>query len=180
MTLSTTSAQNFYLRRSKIEYNSTLTSLLKHSLGRLLNGISSSLHSKMNCSVSLFWKFFLRWFVLDNLPATETTSAILMQENFISSSSSVKTRLKIHYFYRFFRRNSSSPEIWKICFNNGRCVSPAWVSDLLGDFHKNQEKVLKFLVEIVTKLQVIATERFLKEQKKPIYPNERVHREAAF
>ena len=85
-----------------------------------------------------------------------------MQENFISSSSSVKTRLKILHFYRFFRRNGSSPEI---CFNDGRCVSPAWVSDLLGDFHKNQEKVLKFLVEIVTKLQVIATERFLKEQK---------------
>lgn len=79
-----------------------------------------------------------------------------MQENFISSSSSVKTRLKILHFYRFFRRNGSSPEI---CFNDGRCVSPAWVS------HKNQEKVLKFLVEIVTKLQVIATERFLKEQK---------------
>ena len=88
-----------------------------------------------------------------------------------------KTRLKILPFYRFFRRNSSSPEI---CFNDGRCVSPAWVSDLLGDFHKNQEKVLKFLVEIVTKLQVIATQRFLKEQKKRIYPNERVHREAAF
>ena len=85
-----------------------------------------------------------------------------MQENFISSSSSVKTRLKILHFYRFFRRNGSSPEI---CFNDGRCVSPAWISDLLGDFHKNQEKVLKFLVEIVTKLQVIATERFLKEQK---------------
>ena len=58
-------------------------------------------------------------------------------------------------------------------------MSPAWVSDLLGDFHKNQEKVLKFLVEIVTKLQVIATERFLKEQKTDL-SNERVHREAAF
>ena len=39
----------------------------------------------------------LKW----NLPATETTSAILMQENFISSSSSVKLVSKYFLFIDF-------------------------------------------------------------------------------